>query len=69
MSSLIKVILKKTCCSKNIYCRVLSAPKFYCCIFNDRAVPWLSPFEFVSMQIGVESGVQCITNGAENSTS
>ena len=28
-----------------------------------------SPFEFVSMQIGVESGVQCVTNGAENSSS
>ena len=34
---------------KNIYCCVfnLSAPKCYCCNFNDRAVLWVSPFEFV----------------------
>ena len=46
--------LKKTCCSKNIHCHaltIISAPNFYCCHFNDRAVPWVSPFEFVSMQI------------------
>ena len=53
-----------------MYCGVfeLSAPNFYCCNFNDRAVPWVSPFEFVCKS-GVESGVQCVTNVAENLTS
>ena len=28
---------------------MLSAPNFYCCNFNGRAVSWAFPFEFVSM--------------------
>ena len=28
---------------------MLSAPNFYCCNFNGISVPWVSPFEFVSM--------------------
>ena len=70
---------QEICCSKtfisrvfkNIYCHgfELSAPNFYCCNFNDRSVPWVSLYEFVSMQIKLESRAQCVTNGAENSTS
>ena len=44
--------------------QLISAPNFYCCNFNGRAVP----FEFVCKS-RVESGVQCVTNGAENSNS
>ena len=55
---------QEICCSKTFNSRVLSAPNFYCCNFNDRAVPWVSPLE-----PRVESRAQCVTNGAENSTS
>ena len=41
---------------------------FYCCNFNGRAVPWAFPLQFVCKS-RVESGVQCVTNGAENSIS
>ena len=59
---------QEICCSKTCISRVLSAPNFYCCNFNGRAVPWVSPFEFVCKS-RVESRAQCVTNGAENSTS
>ena len=36
--------------------------------FNGRAVPWAFPLQFVCKS-RVESGVQCVTNGAENSIS
>ena len=49
--SLIKIIIKKSVVRKIFISRVLSAPNFYCCNFYGRAVPWASPFEFVSMQI------------------
>ena len=53
---------------KHTYCRVLtikiSALNFYSCNFNGRAVPWAFPLEFVCKS-RVESGVQCVTNGAE----
>ena len=46
--SLIKVIIKK--CVRNrslVVCwQFIGAPNFYCCNFNGRAVPWVSPFEF-----------------------
>ena len=39
-----------------------------CCNFNGRAVPWAFSLEFVCKS-RVESGVQCVTNGAENKKS
>ena len=43
------VVVRAFVINKCIYCRVfkLSAPNFYCCNFNGRAVPWVSPLEFV----------------------
>ena len=58
---------QETCCSKHpLVARVekLSALNFYCCNFNGRGVPWTFPLEFVCKS-RVESGVQCVTNGAE----
>ena len=57
-------------CLKSIYCHVfkLSAPNFYCSNFNDRAAPWAFPLESVCKS-RVGSRAQCVTNGAENSTS
>ena len=57
--------VQETCCSKIfiVACwQLISAPNFYCCNFNG----WAVPFEFVCKS-RVESGVQCVTNGAENS--
>ena len=62
---------KETCCSQIfiVACRqLISAPNCYCCNFNGRAVPWAFPLEFVCKS-RVKSGVQCVTNGAENSSS
>ena len=59
--------IQETCCSRIfiVACwQLISAPNFYCCDFNGRAVP----FEFVRKS-RVESGFQCVTNGAENSSS
>ena len=36
-------------------------------IFKKRVVAWAFPLEFVG-KCRVKSGVQCVTNGAENST-
>ena len=58
---------QETCCSKRpLVVRVekLGALNFYCCSFNGRGVPWAFPLEFVCKS-RVESGVQCVTNGAE----
>ena len=49
--------------------RVLSAPNFYCCNFNGRAVPWVLRSSLSVCKSRVESRAQCVTNGAENSTS
>ena len=59
------------CCSKILIVaclQLISALNFYCCNFNGRVVPWAFPLEFVCKS-RVESGVQCVTNGAENSSS
>ena len=45
----------------------ISAPNCYC-NFNGRAAPWAFPLEFVCKS-RVKSGVQCVSNGAENSSS
>ena len=69
--------IQETCCSKkkllsrvdNYFLLLLAnSPKFYCCHFNDKAVPWASPLEFVCRSSN-ESGVQCVNNGAEHSSS
>ena len=63
-------VIKETSCSKFLLSRadnLISALNFYCCNFNGRAVPWAFPLEFVCKS-GVESGVQCVTNGTENSS-
>ena len=65
-------VIKETSCSKKYLLsradNLISAPNFYCCHFNGRAVPWISPLEFVCKS-RVESGVKCVTNGAENLSS
>ena len=49
-------------------CRVLSAPNFYCCYFNGIS-HGLFRWSLYANLGRVESGVQCVTNGAENSSS
>ena len=56
-------VIKETSCSKKYLLprvdNLISAPNFHCCHFSRRAVPWLSPLEFVCKS-RVESGVQCV---------
>ena len=40
---------------------ISSAPNFYCCNFNGRAVLWVFPLEFVCKS-GVERGTACLQN-------
>ena len=64
--SLIKVIFKKRKYLLSRADNLISAPNFYCRNFNDRAVPWVPPFELSVCKCRNESGIQCVTNGANN---
>ena len=54
-------VIKETSCSKKyLLSRVnnlISAPNFYCCHFNDRAVPWAFSVGVQFMQIRLGSKV------------